>query len=143
MTPWATSTLVALVLALGGAFYIRLRWRRSPQAYRAMIALATCYFVAGAITGAWILDLIVARPTVPPVAPSSAAAISSPATATIKENYTGPSFSIPPLHYDPAHAALPDPKLTPGDTFPGVTADDVCSPGWSREHRNVTESMRD
>ena len=46
MTPWATSALIALALA-----YIRVRWRRSPQAYRAMIALAACYLVAGSIMG--------------------------------------------------------------------------------------------
>ena len=55
---------------------------------------------------------------------------------------TGPTVPILPLHYDPARAVLPDPKLTPGDTFPGATADDVCSPGWAREHRQVTEGMR-
>ena len=46
------------------------------------------------------------------------------------------------IHYDPAHAVLPDPKLTPGDTFPGVTTQDVCTPGWASEHRHVTEEMR-
>src|SRR5712671_1867566 len=103
MTPWATFTLIALALALGGAFYIRLRWHRSPQAYRAMIALAACYFVAGAIAGAWILHLVAPKPTVPPtqVAPPIAAASPSPATETLKDNYTGPSLPIPPLHYDP------------------------------------------
>jgi hypothetical protein len=76
------------------------------------------------------------------VAAPSAAASPSTVAPTLKENYTGPSFPIPPLHYDPAHAVLPDPKLTPGDTFPGATADDVCTPGWSREHRHVTEADR-
>jgi hypothetical protein len=38
---------------------------------------------------------------------------------------------------------LPDPKLTPGDTLPAVTAAEVCTPGWASEHRHVTESMRD
>jgi len=28
MTSWATSTLMVLLLALGGALHIRLRWRR-------------------------------------------------------------------------------------------------------------------
>ena len=46
------------------------------------------------------------------------------------------------IHYDPAQAALPDPKLTPGDTFPGVTAEDVCTPEWGSEHRHVTEERR-
>ncbi len=143
MTAWATSALVALALVLAGAFYIHLRWRRSPQAYRAMIALGVCYFVAGSITGGWILHLTAPRPTAPPtqVAAPSAAAATSP--STVAPTYAGPSFPIPPLNFDPAHAALPDPTLTPGDTLPGATADDVCTPGWAREHRSVTESMRD
>jgi hypothetical protein len=47
------------------------------------------------------------------------------------------------LEFDPAHAIPPDSKLTPGDTLPGVTASDVCTPGWASEHRHVTEEMRD
>jgi hypothetical protein len=37
---------------------------------------------------------------------------------------------------------LPDSKLTPGDTFQGVTAADVCTPGWASDHRHVTEELR-
>ena len=44
-----------------GTLYIRVRWRRSPQAYRAMIWLTACYFVAGSIVGAWLLRLCVAN----------------------------------------------------------------------------------
>ena len=116
-TPWATSALIALALALGGALYIRLRWRRSPRAYRAMIGLAACYFVAGSITGAWILHLTAPKPTAPPI---HVGVPSAPTANPSLESYTGLSFPIPPLHYDPAHAALPDPTLTPGDTLPGV-----------------------
>ncbi len=65
MTAWAATGLVALALALAGGLYIRLHWRRSPQAYRAMIALAACYFVAGSITGAWILHLSAPKPPAP------------------------------------------------------------------------------
>ena len=52
MLNWRWLVLIALTLIGGGALYIRSRWRRSPQAYRAMIALAACYFVAGSIVGA-------------------------------------------------------------------------------------------
>ena len=45
-----------------------------------------------------------------------------------------------PIHYDPAHAALPNPVLTPGDVLPDVTPIDACTPGWAAEHRHVTES---
>jgi hypothetical protein len=108
-----------------------------------MIALAGCYFAAGGLIGAWALHLalpssnsLAAVATFTPTGTASTAALAP----TLKENYTGPSF---PFHYDPAHAILPDPKLTPGDVFPDATKDDVCTPGWSSDHRHVTESMRD
>lgn len=132
---WAI--ILAVLLMAGGAFYIRLRWVRAPQAYRAMIALAGCYFVAGVITGAAILHLLTAKSRSP----------SAPVTSLPEANPSSvaPSFNPNPsglLHYDPAHAALPDRKLTPGDVFSGVTTDDVCTPGWVREHRAVMEGMR-
>jgi hypothetical protein len=40
---------IALLPVAAGALYIRLRWRRAPQAYHAMIALALGYFIAGAL----------------------------------------------------------------------------------------------
>ncbi len=36
---------------------------------------------------------------------------------------------------------VPDPKLTPGDTF-DVTAQDVCVPGYAKKVRNVPEEVR-
>jgi len=50
--------VIAAALIAGGAFYIRLRWRRSPQPYRAMIALAVCYLAAGAMLGGWVVHLV-------------------------------------------------------------------------------------
>jgi hypothetical protein len=57
MLIWNWTLLAALVLVVVGAFYVRLRWRRAPQAYRAMIVLAVCYFVAGSLLGAWVPHL--------------------------------------------------------------------------------------
>jgi hypothetical protein len=37
---------------------------------------------------------------------------------------------------------LPDPGCTPGSTFPAATAEDVCTRGWARDHRDVSESVR-
>jgi endonuclease YncB( thermonuclease family) len=48
------AVLAAVIVAAAG-LYVRLRWYRSPRAYRAMIALAICYFGAGALTGACIM----------------------------------------------------------------------------------------
>jgi hypothetical protein len=135
MPNWSWSIIFALALASAGALYIRFRWRRSPQAYRAMIALAVCYFVAGSLTGACVLHLA-SRGSPAPVASAEHATSAEPT----------PLAAIPPtppLPYDVAHVVLPNPKLTPGDTFPGVTAADVCTPGWASEHRHVTEEMRD
>jgi hypothetical protein len=47
--------MIALLGAAGGALYIRLRWHRAPQAYRAMIALAAGYGIVGILIGAWVL----------------------------------------------------------------------------------------
>jgi len=136
---------VAVALIIIGALYIHVRWRRSPQAYRAMIVLAGCYLIAGGLLGACAVHVMASRPSEvskPPGTATPNVSGSAPSAPTLKENYTRPSVPIPPLHYDPAHAVLPDPKLTPGDTIPGVTADDVCTPGWAREHRHVTEAEK-
>ena len=52
------------------------------------------------------------------------------------------SFDVGLLHFDPATAVRPDPKLTPDDVFPDATAEDVCTPGWATNHRYVAEEMR-
>ena len=146
MPNWKWVLLVALALVVAGALYMRLRWRRAPQAYRAMIALAACYFVAGLMTGVWILHLAAPNPEAKPVVASpTAAPTARPLAAAPMPNPgdAGLPFPIPPLRYDPKNAILPDPKLTPGDTLPGATAADICTPGWAAEHRHVTEAMRD
>jgi hypothetical protein len=78
---------VTLALIVGGTLYIRLRWRRSPQAYRTMIAMAVCYFVAGSLFGAWALHLAGPKPQVAtlgagtsiPAAAAAAAFVATPA----------------------------------------------------------------
>jgi len=145
MQTWASALILAAAIIVGGALYMRLRWRRAPQAYRAMAVLAVCYFAAGSILGAWILHFVAPpKPHQPPVTaspgPVALAPFLNPSPAALPSIV---SFGLGTLNYDPAHAALPDTKLTPGDVFPDATQDDVCTPGWSREHRHVTESMRD
>jgi hypothetical protein len=41
----------------------------------------------------------------------------------------------------PPTPIVPDPKLTPGDSFP-VTVQDLCVPGYSRKVRNVPAEMK-
>jgi len=36
----------------------------------------------------------------------------------------------------------PDPSLTPGQALPGVTAEDICQPGYSASVRHVTAAVR-
>ncbi len=38
--------------------------------------------------------------------------------------------------------ALPDPKCTPGEAFPDVTVQQICTPGYSSQVRNVTDSTK-
>jgi hypothetical protein len=38
-------------------------------------------------------------------------------------------------------AALPNQKFTPGEAFAGVTAAEVCTPGWASSHRNVASAQ--
>jgi endonuclease YncB( thermonuclease family) len=57
LTWWSLVAILAAVIIVVGALYVRLRWFRSPRAYRAMIALAACFFFAGALAGAWIMHL--------------------------------------------------------------------------------------
>jgi hypothetical protein len=139
---------LALAAIAGSGLYIFLRWRRSPKAYKAMIAISIVSFVSGSILGAWVFRLS-QRSTPPPVSTSvPPAATSSSALVPLLTPRALASPSAPPIqissfNYDPKHVVLPDPKLTPGDALPAVTAADICTPGWASEHRHVTESMRD
>jgi endonuclease YncB( thermonuclease family) len=74
---WGALAGILAALIVGGAVYLRLRWGRSPRAYRAMIALATCYFIAGALAGAFIMRLLEPK-AVEGLAPSSAALLNTP-----------------------------------------------------------------
>lgn len=146
MSAWNLSILTAVVLVAAGGLYVHFRWKRSPQAWRAMTGVAVCYFLAGSITGAWIMHLTPGNRENRGQGPEQSSANTAtpmPVVPTLKENSTAPSSLIPLLQYDPAHAALPDTKRTPGDTLPVVTAADICTPGWATEHRHVTESIRD
>ena len=148
--------LLALTLIVAGALYIRHRWGRSPQAYRAMIALAICYFAAGTLASVWLMQTSrvsgepqvtaltqpVALPSANPEAPEVLAPSLNPdsdSTALTTTPSGAPFASV----YDPTRAVRPDPRLTPGDASADAKADDVCTPGWAREHRNVSESDRE
>jgi endonuclease YncB( thermonuclease family) len=105
----------ALALVLAGALYIRLRWHRSPRAYRAMLALAACYFVAGSLVGAWVLHLTAPKPA-EVVAPSSTG-ISTSLPAPAASAVAAAANPINPLSKFSAKVA----SITDGDTV-GVLA---------------------
>jgi hypothetical protein len=157
MTAWTWLVFIAAMVIVAGSLYVMVRWRRSPQAFRAMILLAVCYFVAGALAGAWAIHMSTPSPVevatreIPRVAPTISPLPGAPTPVPVAPciNCGTPaampsaaSVSLPKLTYDPVHALRPDPKLTPGDVFPDATKDQVCTAGWASEHRHVTESMR-
>lgn len=109
-------------LVLVGAIYVNLSLRRSPPAYR-WLALTIGCFAVGAVVGWWALRFL------------------PPGTfkwATLKNHET----STEPVLQDAARAALPDARLTPGDTLAGVTADDICAPGWVEAHQQLPQRRR-
>jgi hypothetical protein len=95
--------LASVVLVLGIATYIALRWRRAPAAFRAMCVVAGVCFAAGILAGVSILRL----------------------------GSGDRRFSA---------WVMPNPKLTPGDVLPSVTTEDICTPGWAHDHRDVTQA---
>ncbi len=99
--------------------------------------VAVCYLVVGALIAMSLMWLASRSP--PPSTPLTAHAPSSaPSPGSLA------SFDLSPLlHYDPAAAVLPDPKVTPRDVLPDAAPDVMCTPGWATEHRHVTEGMRD
>jgi len=104
-----------------------------------MIVLAACYFVAGALAGAWVMRLVMPPPSAlpsPVAAPTLTLSIPTPLPAAKA------SISASMFGWDPTRAVLPTPKFTPGDAIPGATTAAVCTPGWATEHRHVTEEMR-
>ncbi len=64
--------------------------------------------------------------------PQASAAVPSAAAATDSPSATA-ATGAPPA----AGAALPDPRLSPGEAFPGVTAAQVCTSGYSGRVRHV------
>src|SRR5215472_15983261 len=83
MSIWIWAALLAVTLTGGGALYIRLRGRLSPQAYRAMLGLAVGYLAAGALTAAIALHLLasIAAQDAPVPSPPGQTSVASPSAA--------------------------------------------------------------
>src|ERR1700681_3582125 len=83
MNHWITAVLTALMLMVSTALYIRVRWQRAPQAYRAMIGVAACCLFAGALPGAGVLHL--ARPKLAEVPIAAVPAVPAPPVAVVNQ----------------------------------------------------------
>lgn len=69
--------------------------------------------------------------------------VESTATATRSATATGTHAPtpLPTTPTTPRGVALPNSRLTPGATFAGVTAGEVCTSGWASRHRDVTQEQ--
>jgi endonuclease YncB( thermonuclease family) len=106
---WAWAIVIAIALGVVGALYIRQRWHRSPRAYRAMIALACCYFASGSLASAWILHLASQRHPL-----STSADVTAPALLPT----VGTPEAVNPLNKFSAKVV----GITDGDTIDARTA---------------------
>jgi endonuclease YncB( thermonuclease family) len=125
MLTWTgLAVILAALLAGGGALYVRLRWRRSPRAYRAMFALAACYFVAGALATVWVMRITAPKPATG-AAPSAAVVPMIPAPAASAAAAAAAQLANPLNHFSAKVVSITD-----GDTV------DVLAPG------NLTYAVR-
>ena len=98
-----------------------------------------------------MLALAVAGCTVPtttsgPAATTTTSITTTASTTTTTTTTLAPS-TLPPTIAPPSSplpapsaATLPNPRLTAGEAFPGVTTAQVCQPGWASAHRDVPEA---
>jgi endonuclease YncB( thermonuclease family) len=150
MTWWGILDLVAVMLVSGCALYIRLRWRRSPQAHRAMIVLAACYFVAGSFLGAWALHLGAPKPaeiaTAGPSAsmpvPPSPAGMVSPASGSTQSNYLPNRYSgkvVGATDGDTIDVAIAPAGLVQSVRLEGIDAPESAQPFGADSTRHLSE----
>jgi len=92
---WTYAIGAALALVAAGALYVRLRWRRAPQAYQAMIVVCPAFFVAGALAGAWLMH------AVSPAAPIAVrVAVPAAGVPAVPAEPTGSRPLAPPINPD-------------------------------------------
>src|SRR5690349_11577446 len=112
MLTWGgVAAVVAILLVAGRALYVRFRWHRSPRAYRAMFALAACYFVAGALAGGWMALILSAPKPAASLPPSTADIPSIPAPLASAAAAAAAALSNPLSHFSAKVVSITD-----GDT---------------------------
>lgn len=115
---WNWAALFAAVLTCAGALYIRLRWRRAPQAYSAIIAVAACYFMAGAVLGAWALQFWgPSGASTPAAQPAGSATVPASAPKEASAPASNPE-TVPS-----AAPAIAGPAGNPGNRFAATVTD--------------------
>jgi len=92
--------------------------------------------LAGGLFGLIACSEPAATVSTPPPAESTPADTSSPTPAP-----THAPTPRPTTLGTPRGVALPNPHLTPGQTFAGVMAAEVCTSGWASRHRDVTQEQ--
>lgn len=144
-----TYLVFALALVIVGALYIRVRWRRSPRAYRAMIALSIGYFVAGALVGVWGFhstvrkqaEVAVASPSSPRPTLASPMAAASSATTTglnyLPNRYAGKVVSV--TDGDTIDVALAPKDLVQAVRLEGVDAPEHDQTFGSQSTQHLSE----
>ena len=106
------------------------------------------YVVVAALLG---LSLSACDVTSTPADTPSAAAVETssptPTATALPPSATAPAVANPSTAAPivvagiPAGVAMPNVHRTPGDSFAGVTAGQVCTTGWASAHRHVTTAQ--
>jgi hypothetical protein len=80
----------------------------------------------------------------PPAHTGSTLPASTPSPTATPAAMAVPRVAATPLAVTqrvPAGVAMPNPRLTPGAIFIGVTTAEVCTSGWATRHRDVTSEQ--
>jgi hypothetical protein len=107
--------LAFLIVGLGAA-YVRLRWQRSPRAYRAMIAPAGCSFVPGTLAGVWIARFVGAPKRVQGTRLEAPVSRNIPAPSACVSTFVNPLDSL----------SAKVTSIGDGDTAAGAVAIDIA-----------------
>jgi hypothetical protein len=90
---------------------------------------------------------VTSAPADTPSAPAVEASSPTPTATALLPGATAPAVAAPSAAAPtvvagiPAGVAIPNVHRTPGDSFAGVTAGQVCTTGWAGAHRHVTTAQ--
>jgi hypothetical protein len=128
---WLAPILVAILLMIVTASYVRARWRQAPVAFAAMKFVGGLFFLSGLLSGISIFHLIAERSEVAPASSMTAASIMP------RPIVPGPSTSSPivlPAKVSGNSVANPDASvsaLEAGREIAATYAAHASDPSWS------------